>query len=249
LQANTQLLQPCRTTSLRQLTCVETPHIADSILILQVAEQLRRFEREVRLLHLPLTPDTLRTLAHLDAALAAPGGALLLVGAAGAGRRTMVALIAHAHQLAVFTPAHPIGAGPRQLRAWLKDALRSAGVAGAPSLLLLEDHDVAACPEALDAVASLLASGEVPGLFTPEEMEKELKGLEAEEGAGGSVFNTFVARVKRVCCSSINFQRFAYALCVCCARCPCQGGLQAVMPVDSHSTRASLHPPHCAHST
>ena len=154
----------------------------------------------MRSLDLQLTGDTLATIAHFDAALAKPGGALLLIGLCGVGRRAAVELVAYMHLLTVMSPACTVGFGPRQFRAFLKDVVRSAGVEGAPTLLLVEDHHVAdAC--VLEAVNSLLSSGEVPGLFSLEEADKELKPLEetkASLGAGSqSTFDFFVARVRK----------------------------------------------------
>lgn len=178
-----------------QITCV--------LMRAQVADKLRRFEREVRTLDLTLTPDSLATIAHFDAALSRPGGALLLIGACGAGRRAALSLVAHAHHLTVFTPACAFGATMRQTRALLKDALRAAGgAAAAPTLLVLEDHQVADAA-VLERANSLLASGEIPGLFTAEELDKELAGVEADGRDGGedgtaSPCDVFVARVRKV---------------------------------------------------
>lgn len=65
----------------------------------------------------------------------------------------------------------------RSFRNDLKEVLRVAGVEGRPTLLLLEDHQLED-PGVLEAVNSLLAGGEVPGLFTPEELAKDLAPLD-----------------------------------------------------------------------
>lgn len=64
----------------------------------------------------------------------------------------------------------------------LKDVMRLAGIEGKRALLYLEDHQLAD-PGALEAVISLLAGGEVPGLFTPEDMSKELATLDRKRNA------------------------------------------------------------------
>ena len=47
--------------------------------------------------------------------------------------------------------------------------MQQAGVEGRDVVLLLEDHQIVD-PAFLELVNSLLSSGEVPGLFTPEEL-------------------------------------------------------------------------------
>lgn len=82
-----------------------------------------------------------------------------------------------------------------------QDLLRKAGVEGTPVCAFLEDHHLSD-PSFLEYINSLLSSGEVPGLFAPEELEKELKGLDAvkvDEGAGDvSSYHFFVQRVRTV---------------------------------------------------
>jgi dynein heavy chain 2, cytosolic len=169
--------------------------------IMQVAENIRCYERENKALHIQLTPDTLRTIAQFDAALSQPGGSLLLVGSCGIGRRAAVELVAYIHHLVILTPACAVTYGVRQFRGFLKDVVRSAGVEGVPTLLLLEDHHLVDT-FMLEAVNSLLASAEVPGLFTAEEASKELKPLDEAKVAAGhldvSTFDFFVALVRKV---------------------------------------------------
>ena len=42
--------------------------------------------------------------AALDRALSTPGGAVLMVGPAGSGRRTLLQLVSHGHMLEYWTP-------------------------------------------------------------------------------------------------------------------------------------------------
>jgi dynein heavy chain 2 len=58
--------------------------------------------------------------------------------------------------------------------------LRRSGVEAKPVMLFLEDHQLIN-PAFLELVNSLLSGGEVPGLFTPEELAKVRGG----GGAGG----------------------------------------------------------------
>ena len=48
--------------------------------------------------------EVLENIARVERILTKPGGSLLLAGRSGVGRRTAVTLIAHMHQMTLFTP-------------------------------------------------------------------------------------------------------------------------------------------------
>ena len=66
--------------------------------------------------------------------------------------------------------------GIKQFGHELKAAMQLAGVEGEQVFLLLEDHNFE-IPDYLDMINSLLSSGEVPGLYTQEELEPLLTPL------------------------------------------------------------------------
>jgi dynein heavy chain 2, cytosolic len=90
----------------------------------------------------------------------------------------------------------------KAFRADLKDVLRKAGLEGKAVCIFLEDHQLAHS-SVLQAVNSLLSGGEVPGLFTNEELAKELPALEARRAQdlaappSGSLFSYFSLSVQR----------------------------------------------------
>ena len=43
-------------------------------------------------------------MARVDRVLTMPGGSLLMAGSSGVGRRTAVSIVAHMHQMAVYSP-------------------------------------------------------------------------------------------------------------------------------------------------
>ena len=51
-----------------------------------------------------LLPEVLDFAARLDRILTQPGGSLLVVGRSGAGRRTLLQLVAYSQNIAVVTP-------------------------------------------------------------------------------------------------------------------------------------------------
>ena len=60
--------------------------------------------REHHELDILLFHEVLDHIARVDRVLTSPGGSLLLSGQSGVGRRTAVSLVAHMHQLELFTP-------------------------------------------------------------------------------------------------------------------------------------------------
>ena len=63
-------------------------------------------------------------------------------------------------------------------------------VEGEQVFLILEDHNLRVDPDFLDMINSLLSSGEVPGLYSPEELEPLLATLR-ERASGEGVSNLF----------------------------------------------------------
>ena len=68
---------------------------------------------------------------------------------------------------------------------------------GEQVFLLVEDHNLRVDPDFLDMINSLLSSGEVPGLYSPEELEPLLATLR-ERASGEGVSNLFTFFAKSV---------------------------------------------------
>ncbi len=60
--------------------------------------------REHHELDILLFHELLDHIARVDRVLTSPGGSLLLSGRSGVGRSTAVSLVAHMHQMEIFTP-------------------------------------------------------------------------------------------------------------------------------------------------
>ena len=92
--------------------------------------------------------------------------------------------------------------------------MQSAGISGEQVVLLIEDHQLVES-NFLELINSLLCSGDVPGLYTPEELDPLLISLReqaSQEGYRGPIYGYFAQRV--LCnlhvvlimdCSSSNF--------------------------------------------
>nr|BBC28429.1 cytoplasmic dynein 1b heavy chain [Yamagishiella unicocca] len=142
-----------------------------------VAEKLKGYEREHKELHMLLFPEVLERVARYDRVLSQEGGSILLCGNSGVGRRSLMLLLAYMHNMDFFTPKMTKTYDLKSFRNDLKEVLRRAGVEAKPVMLFLEDHQLVSAAF-LELVNSLLSGGEVPGLFTPEELAKELAPLD-----------------------------------------------------------------------
>ena len=77
--------------------------------------------------------------------------------------------------------------------------MQKSGIEGEHLILLLEDHQLLE-PTYLELINSLLSSGEIPGLFTAEELEpllSPLKDLAADKGFLGPLHSFFSSRVQQ----------------------------------------------------
>lgn len=76
--------------------------------------------RENRELDILVFKEVLDNVACVDRVLTSPGGSLLLAGQSGVGRRTAVTVVAHMHQMQLFTPKISRSYGDKQFRSDLK---------------------------------------------------------------------------------------------------------------------------------
>lgn len=80
---------------------------------------------------------------------------------------------------------------------FLNQAMQSAGIDGEQVILLIEDHQLVEA-EFLELINSLLCSGDVPGLYTSEELDPLLAPLRdqaSQDGFRGPIHAYFAQRV------------------------------------------------------
>uniref|UniRef100_W5MJK1 Cytoplasmic dynein 2 heavy chain 1 n=1 Tax=Lepisosteus oculatus TaxID=7918 RepID=W5MJK1_LEPOC len=157
------------------------------------------YGRDNRELDILLFHEVLEYMSRVDRVLSYPGGSLLLAGRAGVGRRTATCVVSHMHGATLFTPKISRGYGLKQFKNDLKNVMQMAGIEGQQVLLLLEDYQFVH-PSFLEMVNSLLSSGEVPGLYTIEELEpllSTLKDQASQDGFTGPIFNYFAYRIQQ----------------------------------------------------
>ena len=164
-----------------------------------IAKGAKVYSREVRDLKLHFFPEVLSSMALVERVLTAPGGNLLLAGRSGVGRRTALSVIAHMHRMQVISPKVSRNYSLKQLKIDLRSCVQAAGVEGEQVVLLLEDHQLLD-PTFLESINSLLCSGEVPGLLTPEELDTLISPLKEQletDEFDGTLGQYFIRRIMR----------------------------------------------------
>lgn len=126
------------------------------------------YEREVKDMRVVMVPEVLALMAGIEKKLL-EGGALLLAGSSGSFRRSAVALMSFKHKFQLLTPVVLRNPTMRDFNKDLKMFLETAGGQNKKVVVFFEDHQLQKS-EFIEKVNSLISSGEVPGLFTPEEI-------------------------------------------------------------------------------
>ncbi|OMJ92391.1 hypothetical protein SteCoe_4833 [Stentor coeruleus] len=160
---------------------------------------LLAYEREYRELHMHIFSESLLSLAIANRILSRPGGCMLLVGESGIGRRNVTLLSSHMLNLQFVSFNITREYSNKEFRRDLKLILQLAGIEGKPTTMFIEDYQLVN-PEFLQLLNGLLSSGEVPGLYTSDEIEPLLVNLADEMrqiGGFKSLYEFFVSRVKK----------------------------------------------------
>ena len=66
-------------------------------------------------------------MTRVDRVLTMPGGSLLMAGSSGVGRRTAVSIVAHMHQMAVYSPKMGRGYTAKHFKNDLKNVSHFTG--------------------------------------------------------------------------------------------------------------------------
>ncbi|XP_044894140.1 cytoplasmic dynein 2 heavy chain 1 isoform X9 [Felis catus] len=179
-----------------------------------IKKGLIHYGRDNQMLDILLFQEVLEYVSRTDRVLSCPGGSLLLAGRSGVGRRTVTSLVSHMHGAMLFSPKISRGYELKQFKNDIKHVLHLAGVEAQQVVLLLEDYQLVH-PTFLEMINSLLSSGEVPGLYTLEELEPlllPLKDQASQDGFFGPVFNYFTYRIQQnlhivliMDCTNLNF--------------------------------------------
>ncbi|KAG2385509.1 hypothetical protein C9374_003324 [Naegleria lovaniensis] len=154
---------------------------------------IQSFERENRPLRLFFVPEIVEYVAMIDRVLCRDGSSLLLVTKPGIGTSDIVALVCHLLKFELYSPKMVVGYSVKHFKNDIKAVIQKAAQ-NEKVCLLLEDHNMRELA-LLEYVNSLLSSGEIPGLFSKEELEIILSTIRDEGNQPSTAYNSFIKRV------------------------------------------------------
>ncbi|KAL2078484.1 hypothetical protein ACEWY4_026169 [Coilia grayii] len=126
-----------------------------------------------------LFEDAMSHICRINRILESPRGNALLVGVGGSGKQSLSRLAASISNLEVFQITLRKGYGIPDLKLDLNAQYMKAGVKNVGTVFLMTDSQVAE-EEFLVLINDLLASGEIPGLFQDDEVEKIIGAMRNE---------------------------------------------------------------------
>ena len=165
-----------------------------------VNQGIMYFEREEKDLNMLLFNESLEHISRIDRILSGLSSHILLVGKSGVGRRNAVTISTYMLGYELHTPAICRDYNVKLFLCDIKTVLLTAGIKGEHIVLLIEDYQITT-EAILEVINSLLSAGEVPGMYTPEELEpllSPLRELMREEGGTyRTPYDFFISRVKK----------------------------------------------------
>jgi dynein heavy chain len=150
---------------------------------------------------LVLFKDALHHICRIHRVLNQPRGNALLVGVGGSGRKSLAKLATFIAELKCFSIEITKTYRQNEFREDLKSLYRQAGVGNKPSVFLFDDTQIVV-EGFLEDVNNILTSGEVPNLFTKEEIGgvcEDIRGDAKREGVSetqNDLFQFFINRVR-----------------------------------------------------
>ena len=157
------------------------------------------FSRDNWDLEIYSTKELFELTSRCDRVLSTPGGSLLLAGRSGIGRKNAVGIVSAFQNAKVVSMKMGKNYSMKSFKNELKSFMQIAGVENEQVYFIMEDHNMID-PNFLDMINSLLSSGEVPGLYTHEEMEpviSQLKQNASNSGFSGDMTSYFSQNIKK----------------------------------------------------
>uniref|UniRef100_A0A8C8VJF2 Dynein axonemal heavy chain 11 n=1 Tax=Pelusios castaneus TaxID=367368 RepID=A0A8C8VJF2_9SAUR len=144
-----------------------------------LTEALESYNELNASMNLVLFEDAMEHVCRISRILEAPRGYALLIGVGGSGKQSLSRLAAYISSLDVFQITLKKGYGIQDLRGDLANLYMKTGAKSMPTVFLLTDAHV---PDErfLVLINDLLASGEVPDLFTSEDIDGIITGIRNE---------------------------------------------------------------------
>uniref|UniRef100_A0A8C5P182 Dynein, axonemal, heavy chain 9 n=1 Tax=Jaculus jaculus TaxID=51337 RepID=A0A8C5P182_JACJA len=159
---------------------------------------------------LVLFEDAVRHVCHINRILESPRGNALLVGVGGSGKQSLTRLAAFISSMDVFQITLRKGYQIPDFKADLASLCLKAGVKNLSTVFLMTDAHVAD-ERFLVLINDLLASGEIPDLYSDDEVENIINNVRNEVKSQGLVDNRescwkfFIDRVRRQLKVTLSF--------------------------------------------
>uniref|UniRef100_A0A7E4URM5 Cytoplasmic dynein 2 heavy chain 1 n=1 Tax=Panagrellus redivivus TaxID=6233 RepID=A0A7E4URM5_PANRE len=165
----------------------------------QLEKAVNRFEFEVSNFSHSLYSEFVDLCLVLDRLLTTPGGSVLLAGRGGMGRRAAASLVAHMHQIRIFNLKVSKNYVVKSFANDIKQVMQWAAVDGDQVVLIIEDFQLLN-DAFIQYVNSILAAGNVPGLFAPQEFDQFSAALmngALQDNFSGGTQDYFAYKVKQ----------------------------------------------------
>ncbi|XP_057392157.1 dynein axonemal heavy chain 9 [Balaenoptera acutorostrata] len=167
-----------------------------------LVEALENHNEVNAVMDLVLFEDAIRHVCHINRILECPRGNALLVGVGGSGKQSLTRLAAFISCMDVFQITLRRGYQIPDFKADLASLCLKAGVKNLSTVFLMTDAQVAD-EKFLVLINDLLASGEIPDLYSDDEVENIISNVRNEVKSQGLVDNRencwkfFIERVRR----------------------------------------------------
>ncbi|XP_066096637.1 dynein axonemal heavy chain 11 isoform X2 [Saccopteryx bilineata] len=166
-----------------------------------LTETLDNYNELHAAMHLVLFEDAMQHVCRISRILRTTQGSALLIGVGGSGKRSLSRLAAYICNLEVFQITLTEGFGIHELQVDLANLFIRTGAKNMPTVFLLTEAQVLD-ESFLVLINDLLASGDIPDLFSDEDVDKIISGISNEVRALGLVdsrencWRFFLARVR-----------------------------------------------------
>ena len=167
-----------------------------------LADALKGYNELNAAMDLVLFEDAMSHICRINRILESPRGNALLIGVGGSGKQSLSRLAAYISSMEVFQITLRKGYGVNDLKTDFQALYQKTGLKNLGTVFLMSDAQVAD-ERFLVLINNLLASGEIPDLFTDDDMENII-GMVRNEVKGAGIPDTrencwkfFIDRVRK----------------------------------------------------
>jgi dynein heavy chain len=166
-----------------------------------LTQALAEYNETSAVMNLVLFEDAMRHVCRISRIIESPGGHALLVGVGGSGKQSLSKLAAFVSNFSPFQVVISATYGVNELKADLQTMYRKSGLKGEGLVFLFTDQQIAD-ERFLVFINDLLSSGNIPGLFAPEDMDDIVNSMRPFVKRAGladtreNAWNLFITQVR-----------------------------------------------------